>query len=127
MTADEPLGQRAERLARCMDAIARQSTIYNGLDRINAKDAAATLRALAAANAALTAERDAEAQIATEMKAERDAALARAARLEGAINAFFASPMPPGEYQHTSGVMVVGLVAVADLNAALASETGAPA
>lgn len=48
--------EAVERLARCLDGIARQTTVYPPLDRANAKDAAATLRALLAERDELRAE-----------------------------------------------------------------------
>ncbi len=50
--------EAVERLARCLDGIARQSTVYAHLDRANAKDAAATLRALCAERKELRASFD---------------------------------------------------------------------
>ena len=58
----------------------------------------------------------------TALQSTHAAALARAEAAEAAIRAFFAAPTPPGRYVITSGVMVVGLAAVAALEAALASD-----
>lgn len=52
----ETSAEAVERLARCLDGIARQSTTHNSLDRANASDAAATLRALLAERDRLAAE-----------------------------------------------------------------------